>query len=184
MASLYQQGSKIEVIVRKEENGATQQGNNEVDTEENAGNSNSTNNNIWGTTSNTRKKRIIKTNITHALAVARQVGNLILNYKLGGLGYEAGDQSYQDLVQRNFEIADDVLSIVSSAGMGALYGSWGGAPGAVVGAVLNTASTGVSIAMKYKNRERDYSVKQFKLNNEISYSRARAGINLTTGRLR
>lgn len=184
MASLYQQGSKIEVIVRKEENGATQQGNNEVDTEENAGNSNSTNNNIWGTTSNTRKKRIIKTNITHALAVSRQILNLELNYKLGGLGYETGDQSYQDLVQRNFEIADDVLSIVSSAGMGALYGSWGGAPGAVVGAVLNTASTGVSIAMKYKNRERDYSVKQFKLNNEISYSRARAGINLTTGRLR
>lgn len=181
---LYQQGSKIEVIVRKEDGGVSQKGNNTTDTEENAGNSNSSNSKLFGSTSKQRQQRIIKTNLTHALAVSRQIFNLALNYKLGGLGYEAGDQSYQDLVQRNFEIADDVLSIVSSAGMGALYGSWGGPIGAVAGAVLNTASTSVSIAMKYKNRERDYSVKQFKLNNEISYSRARAGINLTTGRLR
>ena len=45
-------------------------------------------------------------------------------------------------------------------------------------------TSGVSLAVKYAGREREFNYKVFKENNAIEYQRARASINMTTGRLR
>ena len=68
--------------------------------------------------------------------------------------------------------------------MGAIYGAWGGPVGAVLGVAFAGLTTASSIGMKYMQREREFNYKQFKENNSIEYRRARASINLTTGRLR
>ena len=68
--------------------------------------------------------------------------------------------------------------------MGAVYGAWGGPIGAILGATFGAISSGASTAVKYLGREREFNYKVFKENNSIEYQRARASINLTTGRLR
>ena len=188
MALYTQNSQKIEVIVRKTGGDGTaepssgKQGAKEVDTSDVSAD------NIWaklcGSTSKRKQKRVLITNATHALAVSRQLTNLGFNYVLTGLGYKTGDQSYQDAFQQRIEYAMDGLNVASSIAMGAVYGSWGGPIGSVLGATLAGVSTGASIITKYATKDRDFSVKEFKQNNEISYMRARAGINLTTGRLR
>ena len=178
----YQKGTqRIEIIVRKDSSG--QDGAKEADTENvsSSGTQNSTTT-IGGLTA--RTKRIIKTNTTHGLAVAKQVVDLITEYYVGGIGQRNGDQALQDQINRKVEIVKDTTNIASSIAMGALYGSWGGPAGAVLGATFGAISTGVSTAIKYANRERDFNYKVFKENNAIEYQRSRAGINLTTGRLR
>lgn len=175
---LFQQQSKIEVIVRKEDTGGGDDGNRKKDTDDTTTDSTDKKKNNFFTS------RFFKTNITHAYSVATQIGLLKLNYKMTGYGYKHGDASYQDLQQREWEKFNDVASIVNSFGIGLTYGSSGGPIGAIIGATLNTASTIASLSVKYDNRDRELSVKQFKQNNEIAYSRARASINFTTGRLR
>lgn len=72
----YQQGmQKIEVIVRKEDSGAEPKG---TDTQEPS--DVATKNSASDTISNNRKKRIIKTNVTHAIAVTKQVIDFSLEY--------------------------------------------------------------------------------------------------------
>lgn len=181
--ALYQQGvQRIEVIVKKETDGTSEKGAKETETEEVGGNE--TTKNIVGSTNPNRIKRVIKTNATHFLATSKQVAGLLTNYQIAGLGYKYGDQAFQDRVGRQVEIVQDVTNIASSVAMGALYGSWGGPLGAVMGALMNGISTGFSTAFKYGGREREYNFKVFKEENAIEYKRARANINLTTGRLR
>lgn len=177
---LFQQNQRIEVIVTKQDSGSQETGNESKNTDD-----------VGSVDSNkkTPKKGQFsstwwRTQITHTLATTRQILNLGLNYHLTGVGYKYGDQAYQDMVQREVEIVNDIGSVVASAGMGALYGARGGPVGALIGAGLSVAGTGASLATKYANREREQSVKEFKQNNEISYARARAGINFTNGRLR
>ena len=179
---LYQQGTqRIEIIVRKESTG--QDGAKENDTENVS--SNDTQNETQKSGGLTaRQKRMIKTNLTHALAVTKQVVDLGVEYVVSGIGQRNGDQALQEQVSRKVEIVKDVTGISSSIAMGTLYGSWGGPVGAVLGATLGAVSTGASIFTKYKGRERDYNYKVFKENNAIEYQRSRAGINLTNGRLR
>ena len=179
---LYQQGTqRIEIIVRKESTG--QDGAKENDTENVS--SNGTQNDTQKSGGLTaRQKRIIKTNLTHSLAVTKQVVDLGIEYYIAGIGQKNGDQALQDQVSRNVEIVKDVTGFASSVAMGALYGSWGGPVGAVLGATFGAISTGVSTFVKYANRERDFNFKMFKETNAIEYQKARAGINLTTGRLR
>ena len=96
---LYQQNQKIEVIVRKEDAmGATTAGANETSPEEVAGGDKKS---IWNNTSKSRRHRVLKTNATHAWAVARQIHGLAINYKMGGIGYKYGDAAFQDSVQRS-----------------------------------------------------------------------------------
>ena len=87
-------------------------------------------------------------------------------------------------MERRFEIVQDATNFASSVAMGAAYGSAGGPYGAAIGAVLGAVSSGVSLAFKFAGRQRDFEYKVFKENNAIEYQRARASINLTTGRLR
>lgn len=184
---LYQQGTqRIEIIVRKEGGGGTT-GANETDTDD-IGSQESAKNlrniSLYGTTSQRRIKRIWKTNTTHALAFAKQAFDMGANYSYAGFGMKYGDQAYQENVQRRFEIVKDFSGFASSIGMGAIYGSWGGPIGAVLGATLGAATNMLSTGIKYMGREREFDYKTFKENTSIEYQRARASINLTTGRLR
>ena len=179
---LYQQGTqRIEIIVRKDSSG--QSGANETDTE-NVSSSGTENDTQKSGGLTSRQKRIIKTNTTHALAVTKQVVDLGIEYYIAGIGERNGDQALQDQVSRKMEIVKDTTNLASSISMGALYGSWGGPVGAVLGASLGAVSTGASLLSKYANRQREYNFKLFKENNAIEYKRARANINLINGRLR
>lgn len=182
----YQGTGKIEVIIKKDGGGgATETAAKEKAIDEIGGGAEEEQFSFWlGTSNKNRKKRVIKTNLTHSLAVSKQVFDLGFEYWVGGLGYKNGDQAYQDNVSRRFEIIKDGSNLASSISMGALYGSWGGPIGAVLGMSFAAVSTGVSLASKYANRQRDYNYKIFKEQNAVQYNRARAGINLTNGRLR
>ena len=82
------------------------------------------------------------------------------------------------------EKVQDVTNIASSVAIGITYGSWGGPVGAAFGAAFGLITSGTSAVVKYAKRQRDFDYKVFKENNAIEYNKTRAGINLTTGRLR
>jgi hypothetical protein len=184
---LHQNGvQRIEVIVKKS-GGYSLAGAKETDAESPTGQSGgefSTAEAAQTSQMSAKTKRFIKTNVTHTLAVAKQVADLMLEYEIAGLANKYGDEAYQDSVQRSFEIIKDTGGLASSVAIGATYGSAGGPAGMLIGASLAAISTGFSLASKYKGRQRDYSYKLFKENNAIEYQRARASINMTTGRLR
>ena len=184
MPNLTQLGNqRIEIIVKKEGGTSSQINAKEKDTD-NIGGENEEYSFWLGTANRNRKKRVIKTNTTHALAVSKQVVDLGFEYWVAGLGNKYGDQAYKENVQRRVEIVKDVTNVASSVAMGALYGSWGGPLGALLGATFGAISSGVSTAVKLAGREREFNYKVFKENNSIEYQRARASINMTTGRLR
>ena len=103
---------------------------------------------------------------------------------VGDIAGVTGDKNLADITQRNIEQLTDVTDVLTSTAMGAWYGSRGGVIGAVVGGAMQLTTSLVSKGYKYAGRERDYQIDVFKMNNEINYSRSRASINLTTGRLR
>lgn len=176
---LYQKGTqRIEVIVRKEGGGVQGAKTVEPDQVENPTDTDT------GTTTERTSNRFLRTNITHGFAVARQLARYRISYYVGGIGMRSGDQSLQDQVERTMEIAQDVTGFASSVAMGATYGSAGGPLGAAFGAIFGAASNVGALASKYGTRRREYNFEIFKENNAIEYSRARAGINWTTGRLR
>ena len=184
MPNLTQLGNqRIEVIVKKE-GGTSSQINAKEKNTDNIGGENEEYSFWLGTANRNRKHRVVKTNTTHGLAILKQGLDLGIEYFIAGMGNKYGDQSYQEQVSRRFEMVKDVTGFASSVGMGALYGSWGGPIGAVLGATFGAVSTATSIGVKYMGRERDFNYKVFKENNAIEYQRARASINLTTGRLR
>lgn len=169
---LYQKGTqRIEVIVRKEGGGVP--GGRTIDPDE-VENPTDTD---TGTTTGRISNRFLRIKITHGFATARQAGLLGANYLIQGIGNYTGDQAYQQLVEREVEIYQDVTGFASSVAMGATYGGLAGALFAAVG-------SGASLGLKYASREREFNYKVFKENNAIEYQRARASISLTAGRLR
>ena len=96
----------------------------------------------------------------------------------------SGDQSLQAQINRKIEIVQDVVNVGSSIISGALMGSSLGPVGTIVGGLVGAAGSAVSIGMRQQSREREYSYQVFKENSSIQYQRARAGLNLATGRLR
>lgn len=182
---LHQKGTqRIEVIVRKEGGGTAETGAKETTPEDIGSQETTQSTSVFGSKSSQRTKRIIKTNVTHAIAVTKQVADLSFQYWISGLGNRYGDQAYQEQISRDFEIVKDVTGIASSTVMGAVYGAWGGPVGAIIGGVLGLVSSSISTGVKYADRRREFNYKVFKENNSIEYQRARASINLTTGRLR
>ena len=179
----YQQGSqRIEIIVRKD-SGSAMNGAKETESDK-ASNDSSRNEELFGTAKEQRIRRIVVTNAAHGAAVARQVGFSTLQYMVGGIGNKYGDQALQEQTQRQLEIVQDVSGFATSVTMGAVYGKWGGPVGMVLGAVFGAISSAASLGFKYEGREREFNYKVFKENNAIEYQRARASINMTTGRLR
>lgn len=184
MAQLYQMGTqRIEVIVRKE-GGDGEQGAKEKDADE-ATEEQEQSESGGGKSAKSRvQSRMIRTNVTHGLAVAKQGLDTLINYKIQGVGMKYGDQSLQELVAREWEVVKDTTNLASSVSMGMLYGASGGIPGMLLGGLFGGLSSGFSLKAKYAGREREFDYKQFKENTAIEYNRARASINMTTGRLR
>lgn len=180
-----QQTQRIEVIVRKE-GGGGEKGNKETDVEE-AGSDKSS-----GTKAGKVVKTVAKAQIMHGIAVAKHAANTAVNYWVGGLGYENGDEAYQQRVGRQIEIVQDATNTATSVAMGAFAGAMAGSVvpgigniiGGVVGGTLSAINSGIGLFSKYEGRKRDYNFKMFKENNAIEYKRARANLSLTTGRLR
>lgn len=182
-----QQTQRIEVIVRKE-GGGGEKGNKEVDTEE-AGNGN---NKSFGERATKAVRIVAKAQIMHGIAVAKHIANAGINFWVGGLGYENGDEAYQQRVSRQIEVVQDHVNTAISIGMGAAAGAMAGSVvpgignvvGFVVGGTLSAINSATGLISKYEGRKRDYNFKMFKENNAIEYKRARANLSLTTGRLR
>lgn len=93
------------------------------------------------------------------------------------MGDRNGDKALQSIVDRQIEIADDTLSSLLTIGITtAQFG--------LVGLAASAVAVGTGLVTKYVARKREYDVQIFKENQNIQYMRARAGINLTNGRLR
>lgn len=178
---LYKQGTqRIEIFVRKDISGEPK-GAKTKEPEDNGAESGNVAKNKM---SDARKKRIIVTNTTHALATAKQVSGLAIEYYVSGIGTRNGDQSMQDQVNRFVETIEDPLNLASNVARGGVFGAWGGPIGIAVGMTTAAVSSGASLLSKYGGREREYNYKIFKENNAIEYNRSRAGINIINGRLR
>lgn len=179
---LYQQGTqRIEIIVRKESTGQDGAKENDTDKVSGTGTENETTKSGGLTT---RQKRIIKSNTLHVISAVKSTAFAINDYLISGLAQVNGDQALQDQVARDTEIIKDTTGFAYSVSMGIIHGSWAGAWGMAIGGLTAALTSGTSLATKYMGREREFNFKIFKENNAIEYQRARAGINLTTGRLR
>lgn len=176
---------RIEIIVRKSVDGG-QQGAKEIDSDQDVNNENQDQQDQeqGGGTKSKKSKAWWRTQVTHGLAVAKQGLTQWYRYELAGIGYKQGDASLQAQINRTVEQIEDVTNVATSVAMGATYGASGGPLGMALGAAMMGVQTGLSIHYKYATRERDYQMKVFKENSAIEYKRARAQINLTTGRLR
>lgn len=176
---LYSQGGRVDIYIHKDRGG----GGNGTNTNGGKGNRTQTadkkvKNPNW------KRDRFIRVNASHAFAVGMQVTKQWTDYAVSWNGYKNGDQSLQQSTQRTVEILGDVSSFASSVGMGITYGAAGGPLGSAIGAALGAVSSISSIGIKYATRDKEQAIREFKLENGIAYKRARANINLTTGRLR
>lgn len=177
---------RIEVIIRKDDGGSARGANEKSaeDANDSKHQSTKTGKPSSSNMSGSARSRFLRVNATHSFAVAKQLVDTGINYAIQGTAERSGDQSLQQLTERTFEIVRDTTNVASSIGMGALYGISGGPIGVLWGASLGAISSIGSIAFKYAGYEREFNYKTFKENNAIEYQRARASINLTTGRLR
>ena len=187
MAAFVQGTQRIEVVVRKENLDAATAGANEKAPEEAGSNAGTEAQGSGGGQSGffgARGRNFARINATKMLSLGLMAGRLGMNYYVGGIAYRNGDSAMQEAVQRNIEMAEEGVSLIAAVGIGATYGSAGGAIGSLIGATIGLVGTGVSLFVKYKGKYRDYDAKVFKEENGIEYRRARAQVSLTTGRLR
>lgn len=174
---------RIEIIVRKagsvDLSGAKEKGADEAN-----GEGKDQNQEGKGTSKSIKTMAFWRAQLTHSAAVAKQMSMQWFNYAVAGTGYKYGDQALQQEVERQIEQVSDVSNIATSVAMGMTYGSMGGPLGSLLGGLMMGTQTASSVLLKYSTRQRDYNVKIFKEQSAIEYKRARAQINLTTGRLR
>lgn len=117
-------------------------------------------------------------------ALTKQVLREAVNYYVSGQGLYNGDQALQQQIDRQMEILQDGIGLAQNVAMGAASGAFLGVPGMIVGGLAGAATSAISIGARTAHRRREYNYEVFRENNAIEYSRARAMINLTTGRLR
>jgi uncharacterized protein (DUF697 family) len=129
-------------------------------------------------------KRVKFITITHGIAAGVSLTQATINYAIGDIAGTTGDKNYADLVRRKVEVFQDVGNVATATAMSGMYGSRGGLVAGIVTTAIGFTTAMVSKANKYLNREREYKIETFKMDNEIEYNRSRANINLTTGRLR
>lgn len=174
---LLRQGTeRIEVVVRKEGGGSVKGANETAADEKTAG---------GGQTAEAGKQtRFTKTVLKHSFSASKQLVSTAVDFWATGIGYQYGDQALQDRTQRVIEQVRDVENTAISIAMGATGFAWAGLPGIAFGAIAGAAQSLSSIAFRQARREREFDFKVFKENSSVEYARARANINLTTGRLR
>ena len=129
-------------------------------------------------------KRVKFITLTHLAAAGISTIQAGFNYAVGDIAGTTGDKNYADLVRRKVEVFQDVGNVATATIMSAWYGSRGGLVAGIVTTAIGFTSAMISKTNKYLNREREYKIETFKMDNEIEYNRSRANINLTTGRLR
>lgn len=176
---LFQQGTqRIEVIVRKDV-GATDIGAKEKNADEAVDKKGS------GLDAQARaNNRMVRVNLTHTFAASKEITFRAISYYQTGIGMRTGDQSLQEASMRQLEIVKDTTNLATSVAMGMLYGTTGGPIGIAIGGLVAASTATASLIFKYAERQREFNYKRFKQDNAIEYRRARANINLTTGRLR
>lgn len=182
MALFNQQAQRIEVIVRRA--GSAMGGMGETEQPAGAG---TTENPEEAASAQKSKKtsRWSKNALMHYGNMAKNITMRGVKYYIGGTKYRTGDAALQDIIDRQVEIAADTTNLAVQTAFGAVYGT---RVGGVVGGLIGGASTwlvgSLNLMLDRWGDERDYNMKLFKEENGIAYRRARAGINLTTGRLR
>lgn len=120
-----------------------------------------------------------------AIGVGKQLLSQSFNYYVSNIGRENGDSNFQTLVNRQFEIVNDSINVISSMASGAAAGAAvGHLPGAIIGATVGAVSSAISIGFRQAERERSYQYQIFKQDNNQAYNLARANYSATTGRLR
>lgn len=181
MAQFNQQTQRIEVIVRRAGGGTG-----EIEQPAGAGTTENPEAAASAPKSTEKKGRWSKNALTHYGNMVRQTGTRVLKYYLiSGVKYKTGDAALQDMVDRQVEVATDYTNLAAQTFYGGFYGArFGGLIGAGVGATFSFTSAMSNLLLERGEAERDYNMKLFKEENGIAYRRARAGINLTTGRLR
>ena len=181
---MYRQTSqKLEVIIRKESSGGVN-GAKEKDVDTVSANDTEATSQGNEKSNVSQSKSFVKTNVTHALAIVKQATTRVARIYVNQLSNRNGDTALQEIVGRQLEIVDDFGNFIHGAAMGAVYGSAGGVPGAILGAAFGAVSSAIATGGKYIERSLDFEYTVFKENNAIEYNRAKAELNLTSGRLR
>ncbi len=99
-----------------------------------------------------------------------------IQYSISTVGLKTGNMERQQRMQSAYDIGSQVVGIGESIAMGAMVG---GLPGAVVGAVMSTATTLIGVAQK----QNTLNINQALENQQISMLNARSGaINGNRGR--
>jgi len=181
----YQQSiQRIEVIVRKDSSGGDSTNLKETSTEKVSAEGGEQTQETEQSTSAV-KRSISYGKIMHFANATKQMIFTGVDFWASGLGYTSGDKSLQERIERQIEIIEDVSNPVISAITSTAGGfAVAGPAGAAIGLATSIASSAVSLTTKYAGRARAYDFEIFKENNAIEYNRARAGINITSGRLR
>ena len=183
---LYRQSGKIEIVVTKDDVGALFAG----ARGENAGEINSNKEETPNDEQNKRAKSPLTTrqarlHSIHAIGVAKQAAFTVLRLEVNNISRVYGDQARQEIANRQIEVAQDVINPISNASMAMFAGLATGSPvSGLIGASLSLTASTLTMASKYIERQREYNIKVAKENNAIEYKKARAHINLTSGRLR
>ena len=101
---LYQQGTqRIEVIVRKDAGLASKGANEKPADQVSEGQPTSTSSTKQAGTY-AQSKQFLRVNITHGIAVSKQLIGASINYALQGIGDKYGDQALQENISRTYEI--------------------------------------------------------------------------------
>lgn len=114
---------------------------------------------------------------TFTVKTIQSIAKSTNSYVRSFAGARNGDKSLQEQLDRQAEIREDTIN--SALTIGIMGVQWG-----LLGIGVGVLSKSTELLFKYGERNRDYDMKVFKEENNIQYMRARAGINLTTGRLR
>ncbi len=174
---LLRQGTeRIEVVVRKEGGGSVKGANESAADEKTAGGAQ--------TAEIGKQNRFAKAVLKHSFSSSKQLVDTAVDFWATGIGYKYGDQALQDRTQRQIEERRDYAGTATSIVMGGLGFAWAGVPGVLFGALTGAVQSLSSIGFRQARREREFDFKVFKENSSVEYARARANINLTTGRLR
>lgn len=184
---LFKQSGKIEIIIRKADYdantaGANEQGTNETPNGENKKEVKNKSRNALGLT-----RQQTKLHLVHAVQTARHLGLTAINLAMNDKARQTGDSALQAKAERQIELAKDVANPLVNAGTAftaGTIGTGGNIMAGAISAVLSLVNTTTTTWAKYEERRRAYNYKVAKENNAIEYKRARANVNLVTGRLR